>query len=354
MRVAVVSMYTHHHRDDPAVARTRRVAEGLAAAGHHVEWLCAQWWEGEPATFEQRDVLYRAVTGSPSLGSFRSKLAFALRRVEPAVIHAATVPPAQAVTAVTAGRLLRVPVVADWWRPDRTEGSERAYRKAARKPARSLVPSETVRTSVRELGADGDSVRVVPESIDFELVRGASVDDRADVAYCRERLDEHANVESFLLALAELRDRDWQAVVIGDGPARRSAERTARDLRIDDRVAFLGRVEPAEFVPILKGARAVAQTATQEPFATGLLWGLACGCVGIVEYQAGSSAHELVETYDRGRRVTSPQELADEIVACRSLPQRAVAETFSGFDHDAILDRFREEYEAAIEGYGLW
>ena len=324
----------------------------MAAAGHQVEWLCAQWWDGEPATFQQADVVYRAVTETPSLGAFRSKLAFGLRRAEPSVIHAATVPPAQAVTAVTVGRVLRVPVVADWWRPDDTEGSERAYRKAARKPQRSLVPSETVRTSVRELGADGDSVTVVPESIDFDLVRDAATDRRADVVYCRQPIDGHANVESFLLALAELRDRDWQAAVIGDGPERQTAQQAARDLRIDDRVAFLGRLEPAEFVPIMKGARAFAQTATREPFATGLLWALACGCVGIVEYQAGSSAHELVETYERGRRVTDPQELADEIVACRSLDQQTVAESFVGFDHDAILTRFREAYETAIEEFG--
>ena len=352
MRVAVVSMYTHHHRDDPATARTRRIAEGLAATGTEVEWLCAQWWDGDHATFEQNGVIYRRVASTPSLGTFRSKLPFALRRAKPSVIHASARPPAQVVTAVTASRLLRVPVVADWWAPDASDGSGRIYRKAASRPHRALVPSETVRTSVRELGGDGATTQIVPESIDFQLVEEADTDERADVVYLRRDVDEYANVESFLLALAELRDRDWQAVVIGDGSGRRQAQRTARDLRIDDRVTFLGDLDPAEFVPILKGAHAFAQTATREPFATGLLWGLACGCVGIVEYQAGSSAHELVETYDRGRRVTNPQELADAIVDCRSLPEQTVADTFAGFDHDAILDRFREEYEAAIDGYG--
>ena len=353
MRVAVVSMYTPDHRDDPAVRRTQRVAEGLADAGHAVEWLCAQWWDGESPTFERADVRYRRVTRTPGVGTFRSKLPFVLRRVDPAVVHAVADPPAQVTSAVTASRFLRVPVVADWWgtfgdSPDRT------YRKAARKPHRVLTPSETVRTAVRELGAEGDRVQVVPESVDFGLVESAAVDDTADVVYCRRRLDEHANVESFLLALAELRDRDFQAVVIGDGPARRDAQRTARDLRIDDRVAFLGALPPEEFVPIMKGAHAFAQTATREPFATGLLWALACGCVGIVEYQAGSSAHELVETYERGRRVTDPEELADAIRESRSMPDLAVAEAFADYDHRPVLDRYVTEYERAIDAYGLF
>ncbi|MEZ3144570.1 glycosyltransferase family 4 protein [Halobaculum sp. MBLA0143] len=348
MRVAVVSMYTPAHRDGPAVRRTRRVAEGLAARGHDVAWLCSQWWDGTDREFRRNDVRYRAVTQGPAAGSFRSKLPVALRRVGADVVHAVADPPGHATTAATTGRVLRTPVVVDWWDPD--DGS----RKVARKPTRLTAPSEFVRTAVREHGADEDTVRVVPEGVDYDLIRAADVDERTDLVYVRDRIDRHANVEGFLLALAELRDRDWRATVIGDGPGRAAAERAAADLRIDDRVTFLGRLPPAEFVPILKGAHVCAQTATREPFASGLLWALACGCVGIVQYQAGSSAHELVENADRGRRVTDPQELADEIVGCRSVSRETIDDSFTEFDHDAVLDRFTEVYEAADAAFGLF
>ncbi len=350
MRVAVVSMYTTDHREDQATARTRRVAETMAADGHEVTWLCSQWWDGHSATFERNDVVYRAVTQGPAAGSFRSKLPFSLRKVGAELIHAVNAPPSHAVTAKQVGRLLRTPAVVDWW-PQSAEGS--TVEKAARVPDAVITPSELVRTVVRELGADGDDVRVVPESIDFDLVRDSGVDQRADIVYVRE-LDEHANVGEFLLALAELRDREWRAAVIGDGPARETAERTARDLRIDDRVSFLGDLPPSEFVPILKGAHAVAQTAIEEPFATGLLWGLACGCVGIVEYQAGSSAHELVENRDRGRRVTDPQELADAIVECAELSRREINEGFAEFDHETVLNRYLDIYREVIDDHGLF
>jgi hypothetical protein len=122
MRVAVVSMYTPDHRESRALRRTRRVAEGLADRDHDVTWLCAQWWGGETREFERRGDRYRRATSSPSEGSFRSKLPFALRRVDPAVVHAVVVPPGPAITAKTAGRFLRVPVVVDWW--DATDGED--------------------------------------------------------------------------------------------------------------------------------------------------------------------------------------------------------------------------------------
>ncbi|WP_435182876.1 glycosyltransferase [Halobellus sp. EA9] len=352
MRVAFVSLYPDQRRSDGATRRARRVAERLAARGHDVVFLCAQWWEGPLDAFEQHDVQYVAVTETPSARAFASKLPFALRRADPDVIHAANSPPSQVAAARTAARVLRVPVVVDWW-ARRDDDTERMCRRAAKSASRVLAPSRLVKTDVREYGATADDVEIVPESIDFDLVRDAEVDTRADLVYAR-RLDEHANVESFLLALAELRDRDWRAVVVGDGPERGTAEETAAELRIDDRVSFLGALDPEEFVPILKGAHVFAQTATVDPFPRGLLWGLACGCVGIVEYQARSSAHELVESRERGALVTSPQELADEVVAAAGQDRRTVNEAFARYDHETVLDGYESVYEDEIDDYGFF
>ncbi|RDI71152.1 glycosyltransferase family 4 protein [Halopelagius longus] len=352
MRIAFVSMYTEQRRTDGATRRTRRTAELLAARGHDVTVLCAQWWEGDVPEFEQNDVTYVAVTETPSVGSFASKLPFALRRVKPDVIHAANSPPSHVTAAKTAARFLRTPVVVDWW-TEREEDSTGASKRAARAAKRVVTPSRMVKTHVREYGVAEEAVRVVPESIDFDLVRESDVDSRADMVYARD-IDEHANVESFFLALAELRDRDWRAAVVGDGPELDAAKQTAAELRIDDRVEFLGDLPPEEFVPIMKGARVFAQTAAVEPFATNLLWALACGCVGLVEYQARSSAHELVENCDRGVRVTSPQELAREIAVAARADDMTVNEAFADYDHSTVVQRYVDCYTEAIEDYGFF
>ena len=343
MRVAFVSMETAHHADRPALERARRTAKLLADHGHEVAYLCAQWWGGEGTpVFEHEGVSYRRVTREPTASRFAAKLPLALRRVGADVIHATNSPPRHAVVAEKTGTLLRTPVLVDWFR-DREADSSKGYTRAAGGADLVTTPSETVRTGVREHGANDGSVRVVPESIDMELVREAPVDDRFDVVYAR-RLDEHANVGTLLLALAERRQQQWSAAIVGDGPARDAVEQAARDLRIDDRVTFTGSLSERERVGIYKGAHVFAQTASVEPFATELLRALACGCVGIVEYQANSSAHELVEGRDRGRRVTSPQELAETIGAVGDIERRRVDEGYAEFDDDAVLQRYVDCY----------
>ncbi|WP_318566779.1 glycosyltransferase family 4 protein [Salinigranum marinum] len=351
MHVAFVSMRTAQQDETGATARTRRVAEAMADRGHDVTVCCSQWWGGTIPEFEQNDVVYRAVTEGPAVGAFGSKLPLHLLKTKPDVVQAVNSPPGHVVAAKRACRLLRVPLVVDWWR-DSPDDDWVGYKRAARAAATILVPSELVRTGVREHGASAEQLRIVPESIDTDLVRDAPVDRRADLVYAHD-LDETANVESFLLALAELRTQSWRAAVIGDGPARAAAEETAAELRIDDRVEFLGDLPSEEFVPILKGARVFAQTAAEEPFATGLLWALACGCVGLVEYQAGSSAHELVEGEARGRCVTSPQELADAIVEAADDDHRTRSEAYDAYDHDAVLDRYLDAYRDAIDDRGF-
>jgi glycosyltransferase involved in cell wall biosynthesis len=350
MHVAFVSMRTAQHRETGATERTRRVAEGLAARGHEVTVCCAQWWDGSLPAFDQHGVTYRAVTEGPAAGSFGSKLPVHLLRTNPDVVQAVNSPPGHVLAARRACRLLRAPVVVDWW--DDAGDDWVGYKRAVRAATRILVPSELVRTKVREHGAAQERIETVPESIDVDLVRDAPVDRRADVVYAND-LDGDANVESFLLALAELRTKTWRAAVIGDGPERATAERTAADLRIDDRVAFLGDLPPEEFVPIMKGARVFAQTAEREPFATELLWALACGCVGLVEYQAGSMAHELVTGEGRGRRVTSPQELAAAISSVADERQLARSENYDDYDHDAVLDQYLAVYREAIDDRGF-
>ena len=342
MRVAFVSLFAPGHGDTPARIRTRRVARGLADRGHDVVWLCARWWGGDHDVFEEDGITYRSVTADPSPSAFAARLPLALRRVAPDVVHAVNSPPTPGLGATVAGSIARSPVVVDWWR-DHPADSRRRYRFLARSADAVTTPSRTTKTRIREHGANGNDVRVVPESIDFDLVEDAGVDDRFDAVYSR-RLDRHANVETFLLGLAELRGRDWTAAVVGDGPERDRIESMASDLRIDDRVSFLGDLPLTERVRLFKGTHVVVATATWETFATELLWALACGCVALVEYQTDSSAHEIVEGRKRGRLVTSPAELADEFVAVGNLDRRAIDHDFESYDHDAVLDRYADAY----------
>jgi len=346
MRVAFASPFTTHHGARPPRIRSRRTARLLAARGHDVTVLCARWWDGDAETFAADGVDYRAVCDGPSPTRFAARVPGALRALDPDVIQTAAAPHRAALAATLTGRATRTPVVVDWW-DDGPADTGLGARAVARAADAVVTPSRTVETAVRELGRSERAVRVVPESVDVEAIREAPVDDRFDVVYSR-RLDRHANVETLLLGLAERRDADWSAAIVGDGPDRRAVERTVAELRIDDRVTFLGDRPIEERLPVFKGAQAFVQTARRETFATDLLWALACGCIGLVEYQAGSSAHELVEGRDRANLVTSPEELAEELAAAGEAERRTVEPEFEAYGHDAVLERYLDCYRELL------
>ena len=356
MRVAFVSMHTHHTRDTPTIRRRMRLIRLLGRTEHEVVVLCSRWWDGNHPTFEQDGIAYRAVDGDNSATHFIAKLPLALRRADPDIVHIPNTPARHARAIKPVCRLLRIPMVVDWWGVG--DDAESDCRSVATNADRIVVPSQTAETVVREYGALETSISLIPEGLDFSLLESAPVNGEFDLVYSRH-LDEHANVETFLLALAELRDREWSAAIIGEGDAAADIERTARDLRIRDRVSFLGELDHTQRVAVLKGAHVFAQTAEREPFATNLLWGLACGCVGIAEYQVDSAAHELIEQKSRlpetrGELVSTPQEFADEIVAAGSREHRTIDPAYERYDNSKIIKQYLTCYRQAISNYGLF
>ena len=351
MRVALVAMETSHHRDTEGNRRFHRLAENLADEGHEVTVFCARWWEGEGTTFQPEAIQYRAVSQPGAVGSFCLRLPFVLARHSPDVVHARPAPPQQVLAASLGGTLARSPLALEWFGDEGLDDESRLARSVVNSPQRIITPSELVRTDVRELGAEDERTQIVPESIDVSLIERVDPAEEVDVVYAHP-LDESGNIESLFLGLAELRERGWSATIIGDGPRREAYERQARDLRIDDRVTFVGACDRERRIALYRGAHAFVQTAYREYFATELLWALSCGCVGIVEYQAQSSAHELIENYERSFRVTNPQQLADAIVDAGAYERVTLDERWREYDHSEVLSAYTDTYDDLISEYG--
>jgi glycosyltransferase involved in cell wall biosynthesis len=354
MRVAVVAERTEQHAQTGATSRLSDLTSGLTARDHDVAVFCSRWWEGGESvpTFDVDGVTYRMVTRDASTPGwkFAARLLRKLRQFDPDVIHAAHDPPAAVLGAGIARRLAGAPLVVAWYDGDpRTGWAEHTRDLAARTPDRVLVPSHLIETAVLERGRSAEGTRVVPDSVDMDAIRETEPESSADIVYSR-RLDEDANVESLFLALAELRDVDWSLAVVGDGPERRTYERQAGDFRIDDRVTFLGAQPLERRIAIMKGAQVAVHTARHAPFPREFLRALACGCVGIAAYHAGSSAHELVETHGRGMRVSSDAELTDAIRRAADMEHRTVDEEFARFDEDAVLNQYVACYRELLKG----
>ncbi len=350
MRVAFVSVGTTFHRESDRRARLRDLAADLAGRGHDVVWFCARWWEGPHTDFEAEDgVVYRSLADDSGTG-YAAGLPLALRRFDPDVVHAAADVPSHVLAARFGAALAGAPFLVDWYDTPAVSDAFDSFlrRRAASVADRVVTPSRTAKTRVREFDVPGEAIDVVPTGVDFDAIRATEPEARADVVYARP-LDDDANLESLLLALAEFRERDWTAAVVGEGPARAGYERQARDLRIADRVEFLGAQPVERRRALFRGAHVAVYTARRTPFPLDLARALACGCVGIVEYHEHSAAHELVEREERGFRVTDETELAAALASAADLERKDIDEGFGRFDRQEILRGYVERYHELRE-----
>ena len=330
MRIAVVFRDPPPQSERSGAVRLRRLAAALDDRGHEVTIYCLPWWETAGRRLEINGLEHEGVTFEhPAL--FYTRLPGLLARHSPDVILASASPAGAVVSAWLGARLARDPLVCDWY------GDEPAV------PAsRWTTPSEFQRTRVREYGATESNTTVIPEGIDMSLVSSIDPGEHRDLSYAC-RLDDDSNLEDLLLALAELRDRgDWTATIVGDGPERSAYERQARDLQLAGRVEFVGDLPREERIAVYRSSHTFVQTARRATFAEELLWALACGCVGVVEIQGESSAHELVERRERGLRVTDMDELDEAIEESWSMGSRDIDKAFQSFDHTAITGQYVE------------
>lgn len=346
MRVAVVTLDTPQAKANQRTRRLDRVARQLAANGNEVTVFCNKWWGGDVDTFDQDDITYRALTSERSVRGFAARLPIALRRVKPDIVHAGYWPPSAAVASTTGTLLGSRPVLLDWYGDTPVDPSRRIVRSALSRPDTIVTPSRYVQTRVRELGGEVET-QVIPQSIDADRIKSIPPADGPDIVTAR-RLDEAANVDMMLLGLAELRDRDWTAMVIGDGPERDRYEQKAAELRIADRVRFVGNLPRDQRIAHYKAAHVFVQTAERCMFGVELLWALAAGCAGIVDYQEESAAHELVEHLDRGFRTTSSEELSNAIIESTEQEKLTYNAAFERYDHAAVLEQYLDTYDVLL------
>ena len=337
MRIAVVAFETTHRTARAGLKRTEALARALSRRGHDVTVFCTQWWyspDAGPWRVDD-DLRYRRIDIAPDLPSSVVRLPVQLARFRPDVIHAAPAPPELLLSARVGATLSRAPLVCDWYGDEQFDS--RLLGPARRAPSHTVVPSDYVESGLREDGIAGEHLTVLREFLEFEAIEAVEPAGEEHIVAGR-RLDSDANLESLFLGLAELRREDWSATVIGDGPARGEFEQAAADLRIGDRVEFVGDVPREERIAHYRNAHTFVHTARRESFATELMWALACGCTGVVEYQSDSAAHELVERRPRGFRVTTSEEIAGAIQDSRDLDHRTIDDDFREFDRERVLE----------------
>ena len=136
-----------------------------------------------------------------------------------------------------------------------------------------VVPTPAIAQHLRELGVDA-RIEIVPTGIDVDRFAAGRRDERlrrrlgvgagGRMVLFVSRLAREKNVDVVLQALGDANDPSLVLVIAGDGPQREELERLAVELRIAERVVFLGAVARDELPDLYASADAFVFPSTTE------------------------------------------------------------------------------------------
>lgn len=150
---------------------------------------------------------------------------------------------------------------------------------------RLFALSQAVRSIYESIGVDGGSIRVIPNFYDPEFgqvdVDAEKFDHESSVLYVGT-LAEHKGVDILIDAATELSE-SVGIEIVGDGPALDDLRTQSRNIDIENRVTFHGRLDHDELPRYYAGADVFVHPGRwPEPFARTALESLQFNCPGVV------------------------------------------------------------------------
>ena len=207
---------------------------------------------------------------------------------------------------------------------------------AARRADAVITVCNALRDEVVAMGIDADRVVSLRNGVDLQLFR--PTERTANPMFTLLAVGHLVPVKAQDLIIGALPLLpDVRLVLAGDGPDRAKLENLARELKVSDRVTFLGAVPQAQLRGHYGSADALVLSSSREGWANVLLEAMACGTPVVASRVYGTP--EVVAAPEAGvlMRERSYQGVADAVNALRAnYPDRAAtrryAERFSWDD----------------------
>ena len=363
LRIAFVYDALYPHQKGGAERRIVELARRLAVR-HEVHVVSWRHWEG-PSETDEGAVQFHGVGTPPNLyGSdgkrtVREAVAFAARLV-PAVlrgrydvIDCPATPYIPLYACWAASRLTGTPLVATWhefwgdhWeeylahRPTVARAARWAESAALHLGDRYVAVSAFTAHRLRDAGLTDERIRVVDNGVSVGAYRSAQRSPiRSDLIYVG-RLIEDKRVDLLISAVARLSTvmPDLRCLIIGDGPERDRLEAQSAAEGTTERIRFLGQVEEADKIALLRASRIFVLPSVREGFG-----------IAVVEAQAAGLAPVVV----RGELTAASTLIRDRVDGLVCAPRvEDLTDTIRGLLGDPI--RLRDIRAAATQAAERW
>lgn len=227
----------------------------------------------------------------------------------------------------------------------------------------TAVSSYLAHTTVHDMGVRRDDIHVVYNAVDTSRFQpGGSAELRARFASRGEKILMHTSnfrpvkrIEDVIRVFAAVNARvPARLVMVGEGPDRPRATTLARELGVDDRIAFVGSVPRVE--TLLAIADVFLLPSAKESFGLSALEAMACGVpvVGstigglpeVVEHGVSGRLHPVG---DVSAMTESTLELLTDDALHRSYAHAARTRAETQFTEDKMSSEYLELYDVARE-----
>jgi glycosyltransferase involved in cell wall biosynthesis len=260
-----------------------RLARGLAARGAEVEVLTQHPGRRVPAVSEVDGVVVRRFVApiGNGHGALSPALCEHLRRTARSFdllhVHTAHAPLALAVARMRPRRLVFTPhaPIRRLLRWPYTWVAGAVLQHALRTAPTSSAEGDVIR---RRFPRVAPRVRVVPTGVDAAAILAAEplMDDGDRLVLAVGRLERYKRVDRTIAAMAGV-PASFRLAVVGAGPARRGLEARAADLRVSDRVEFVGALPEELLYRWLRTTRVLVCLSEMEASSVAVMEALSAG-----------------------------------------------------------------------------
>jgi len=217
---------------------------------------------------------------------------------------------------------------------------------AAEQAQASVTVCKALKDSMIEMGAEEEKIHVYRNGVDLDLFR------LLDKPQCR---DKYQLKKQTLVSVGHLIERkghhliieamqflpDYELLIVGGGEEENALKKLVKQLKLDDKVKFLGEKKQQELTEIYNAADAMVLASSREGWANVLLESMACGTPVVATDIWGTP--EVVQNQDAGVLV---KRTADDIA-------EGVKNLFSNYPARSNTRKYAEQFSWDSTTQGL-